>query len=42
MNLSDEEKIAYLANLIAVSRADGSVSPNEMLAIESADRKSVV
>ncbi len=39
MNLSDEGKIAYLANLIAVSRADGSVSPNEMLAIESAQKR---
>lgn len=38
MNLSDEEKIAYLANLIAVSRADGSVSQNETLAIESAQK----
>jgi hypothetical protein len=39
MNLSDEEKIAYLANLVAVSRADGSVSPNEALAIEAAQKR---
>lgn len=39
MNLSDEEKIAYLANLVAVSRADGSVSPNETLAIEAAQKR---
>lgn len=39
MNLSDEEKIVYLANLISVSRADGSVSPNETLAIEAAQKR---
>lgn len=39
MNLSDEEKIAYLANLVAVSRADGSVSPNETLVIEAAQKR---
>jgi len=39
MNLSDEEKIAYLANLVAVSRADGSVSPNETHAIEAAQKR---
>lgn len=39
MNLVDEEKITYLANLIAVSRADGSVSPNETLAIEAAMKR---
>ncbi|MBU2966581.1 hypothetical protein Q4508_03215 [Amphritea sp. 2_MG-2023] len=39
MSLSDEEKIAYLANLVAVSRADGSVSPNESLAIEAAQKR---
>jgi hypothetical protein len=39
MNLSDEEKIAYLANLITVSRADGSVSPNETLAMENAQKR---
>lgn len=39
MNLSDEEKIAYLANLVAVSRSDGSVSPNETLAIEAAQKR---
>jgi RNA polymerase subunit RPABC4/transcription elongation factor Spt4/uncharacterized tellurite resistance protein B-like protein len=39
MNLSDEEKITYLANLIAVSRADGSVSPNERQAVEAAQKR---
>ena len=39
MNLSDEEKIAYLANLVAVSRADGSASPNETHAIEAAQKQ---
>lgn len=39
MNLSDEEMIAYLANLVAVSRADGTVSPNETLAIEAAQKR---
>ena len=39
MNLSEEEKIAYLANLVAVSRADGSVSPNETYAIETAQKR---
>lgn len=39
MNLSDEEKIVYLANLVAVSRADGSVSPNESHAIEGAQKR---
>jgi len=39
MNLSDEEKIIYLANLVAVSRADGSVSPNETHAIEAAQKR---
>lgn len=39
MNLSDEEKIAYLANLVAVSRADGAVSPNETNAIEAAQKR---
>lgn len=39
MNLSDEEKIVYLANLVAVSRADGSVSPNETHAIEVAQKR---
>lgn len=38
MNLSDEDKIAYLANLIFVSRADGSVSPNETRAIEDVQK----
>ncbi|WP_177162470.1 TerB family tellurite resistance protein [Nitrosomonas eutropha] len=37
--MSDEEKIAYLANLVAVSRADGSVSPNETHAIEAAQKR---
>ena len=36
MNLSDDQKITYLANLVAVSRADGSVSPNETQAIDTA------
>ncbi len=36
MNLSDGQKITYLANLVTVSRADGSVSPNETQAIETA------
>lgn len=36
MNLSDDQRITYLANLVAVSRADGSVSPNESQAIEAA------
>ncbi len=39
MNLSDKEQVAYLANLVAVSRADGSVSPNETLAIEAAQKR---
>jgi len=39
MSLSDEEKIAYLANLVAVSRADGSISPNETHAIEAAQKR---
>ena len=39
MNLSEEEKITYLANLMAVSRADGSVSPNETYAIETAQKR---
>lgn len=39
MNLSDDEKITYLANLLTVSRADGSVSPNETQAIESAQKR---
>jgi len=39
MKLSDEEKIAYLSNLIAVSRADGSVSPNETHTIEEAQKR---
>ncbi|MEW4487603.1 zinc-ribbon domain-containing protein [Thalassoglobus sp. JC818] len=36
--MSDEEKVAYLANLVAVSRVDGSVSPNETHAIELAQK----
>ncbi len=36
MNLTDDQKIAYLANLVAVSRADGGISPNETQAIETA------
>lgn len=39
MNLSEEEQITYLANLVTVSRADGSVSPNETLAIEAAQQR---
>jgi len=39
MNLSDEDKITYLANLMAVSRADGSVSPNERKAVETAQKR---
>ena len=39
MNLKDDEKITYLANLIAVSRVDGSVSPNETQAIETAQKR---
>lgn len=39
MNLSDADKITYLANLVAVSRADGSVSPNETHAIEAAQKR---
>lgn len=39
MNLSEEEKIVYLANLVAVSRADGSVSPNETHEIEAAQKR---
>lgn len=34
MNLTDEEKIVYLANVISVSRSDGSVSPSENRAID--------
>lgn len=36
MNLTEDQKLTYLANLFAVSRADGSVSPSESLAIEAA------
>lgn len=39
MKLSDKEKIAYLANLVSVSQADGSVSPNETQAIEAAQKR---
>ncbi|MBW1864832.1 MAG: hypothetical protein JRI64_04155 [Deltaproteobacteria bacterium] len=39
MNLSNEEKITYLANLFAVARADGSVSPNETQSIEEAQKR---
>lgn len=39
MNLSDNEKITYLANLVAASRVDGSVSPNETLAIDVAQKR---
>ena len=39
MKLSDEEKITYLANLVAISRVDGSVSPNETHAIEAAQKR---
>ncbi|TVO59027.1 zinc-ribbon domain-containing protein [Denitromonas halophila] len=39
MKLSDDEKITYLANLVAVSRADGSVSPNEIHAVEEAQKR---
>lgn len=39
MNLKEEQKIYYLANLIAVSRIDGSVSPNETQAIDTAMKR---
>ena len=39
MNLNSEDRIIYLANLIAVSRVDGSVSPNETHAIETAQKR---
>lgn len=39
MSLSDEKKVGYLATLVAVSRADGSVSPNETLTIEVAQKR---
>lgn len=39
MSLTDAEKVAYLANLYAVARADGLVSPNEVQAIESAQKR---
>jgi hypothetical protein len=34
MNLTDDQKVTYLANLVAVSRVDGSVSPNESQTID--------
>jgi len=37
--LDEEEKIVYLANLLSVARADGSISPNEMQAIEAAQKR---
>ena len=37
--LSNSEKITYLANLYAVARADGSISPNEVRAIEDAQKR---
>lgn len=39
MILSDEDKVIYLANLVAVSRADKGVSPNEIHAIEEAQKR---
>lgn len=39
MNLNDDDKLIYLANLIAVSRADGSISPNETHTIEAAKER---
>ena len=38
MKLNDDEKSIYLANLVAVSRADGSISPNEIQAIEASQK----
>lgn len=37
--LTNDEKITYLANLYAVARADGSVSPNELRAIEASQKQ---
>jgi RNA polymerase subunit RPABC4/transcription elongation factor Spt4/uncharacterized tellurite resistance protein B-like protein len=39
MELSENEKIGYLANLYAVARADGSISPNELQVIEAAQKR---
>ncbi len=39
MNLSDSEKAVYLANLIAVSRVDGSVAPCETRVVEAAQKR---
>ncbi|MGH8396653.1 MAG: zinc ribbon domain-containing protein [Gammaproteobacteria bacterium] len=37
--MNDEDKIAYLANLLAVARADGRVTPNEMQAITNTQKR---
>jgi hypothetical protein len=37
--LTDDQKVNYLANLVAVSRADGSVSPNESQTIDAASKR---
>jgi hypothetical protein len=39
MNIDDDQRVAYLANLLAVARADGSISPNETQAIEDAQKR---
>ena len=39
MNLSNEEKTTYLANLLTVARADGVISPNETQALEEARKR---
>ena len=39
MSVTEKEKISYLANLIAVSRADGIISPSETLVIEGVQKR---
>tara|TARA_R110002096_G_scaffold195568_1_gene378218 strand:- start:1910 stop:3193 length:1284 start_codon:yes stop_codon:yes gene_type:complete len=39
LNINDDEKLLYLANLIAVARADGAISPNEAETIHSAQKR---
>lgn len=39
MNLNDQEKVLYLANLIAISRVDGIVSQNELSVIETVQKR---